>query len=273
MGGCLSNWNNNNITINISVDDKKNKKRDSSGVKAMEDMVNVITGKGELRQYTVPVAASQVLHSDTPSSSSSSSSTTDNNDVGWFLCNSDSLYYEEYIKALDVEEELEGGQIYFLLPAAKLDYPLTASDMAALAVKASLALQHATSTSTITSSKHQHRKIHHHKQQQQQQRNISSKKNNNNKARISPYFLLAAADDGDHEQQNQFTLSSSSSMMRKHDQSLSNNKSSSSKAHLGVSKSVRKLQRYSSTRAKLAVRSFRLRLTTIYEGSVLQFYS
>lgn len=33
--------------------------------------------------------------------------------------------------------------------------------------------------------------------------------------------------------------------------------------------SVRKLQRYASRRAKLAVRSFKLRLTTIYEGTIL----
>lgn len=40
---------------------------------------------------------------------------------------------------------------------------------------------------------------------------------------------------------------------------------------LGISRtgSVRRLQRLTSKRAKMAVRSFRLKLTTIYEGTIL----
>ncbi|KAG6706961.1 hypothetical protein I3842_06G008800 [Carya illinoinensis] len=58
-----------------------------------------------------------------------------------FVCNSDRLYYDDYIPALDGAEELLANQIYFVLPASKLQQQLTASDMAALAVKASVALQ------------------------------------------------------------------------------------------------------------------------------------
>ncbi|CAI0398766.1 unnamed protein product [Linum tenue] len=56
-----------------------------------------------------------------------------------------------------------------------------------------------------------------------------------------------------------------------HDSNLTvgDNNSSSRAKPLPRSGSIRKLQRYASRRAKLAVRSFRLRLATVYEGTVL----
>lgn len=91
---------------------------------------NVITTDGELRQFPTPITVSQVLVQLQLSSSSSS----------FFICNSDSLYYDENIPALNSTEELQSGQIYFILANSKLNYPLSASDMAALAVKASKAI-------------------------------------------------------------------------------------------------------------------------------------
>ncbi|GFY86345.1 hypothetical protein Acr_04g0010830 [Actinidia rufa] len=96
---------------------------------------SVISVNGDLRQYTLPVAASQVLR-DASSSSGKS-----------FVCNSDGLSYNEYIEAMDEEEQLQEDHIYFLLPASRLQYRVAASDMAALAVKAALALHKSSSNS------------------------------------------------------------------------------------------------------------------------------
>lgn len=85
----------------------------------------VITVAGDLREYSTPAATSDVLGTDSPACC---------------LCSSDRLFCNEYIPALDPEELLQPGQIYFVLPAAKLRYPLSGEDMAALAVKASSAL-------------------------------------------------------------------------------------------------------------------------------------
>lgn len=171
---------------------------------------NVISSTGEMRQFSIPAKVSQVLFS-APS---------------FFICNSDRLYFDDYITPLDPEDELEAGQIYFLLPTNKLHYRLSASDMAALAVKASLALQ------TI--------------------KRISA-----SKSRISPVIFHQS--DQHHSHSGDTTISNFS-------------KGASSSSSM-ISRPARKLKRYSSRRAKMAVRSFRLRLMTIHEGSVLgSFY-
>ncbi|KAL2242343.1 uncharacterized protein LOC105158850 [Sesamum indicum] len=148
----------------------------------------------------------------------------------FFVCSSDGLYFDDYIPSLDAEDELESAQIYFVLPVAKLQHRLAAADMAALAVKASAAL-------------------------------TASDRRRSRKARISP--VLAAEED---PQSNHQILNKISPLSGK-----SGSKGSSSSSGLGISRSgsMRKLQRNSSRRAKLAVRSFKLRLTTINEGSVL----
>lgn len=168
----------------------------------------LISHHGELREYPPPVTVSQVLLLE---SSTATSPTC-------FVCNSDSLYYDDYIPAMNADDELEPGQIYFIVDASKLRYRLTASDMAALAVKASIALQH-----------HSRKTGRHHR---------------NHRSRISPVLEGNRRDEV--------------GAMRK-----------TSMERPAGSGSVRKLQRYSSQRARKAARSFRLRLTTIYEGSVL----
>lgn len=57
-----------------------------------------------------------------------------------FLCSADSLYLDKHIPALAPDFVLEHDQIYFVMPNAKLGYPLPGSDMAALAIKAGAAL-------------------------------------------------------------------------------------------------------------------------------------
>ncbi|XP_042400790.1 uncharacterized protein LOC121990788 [Zingiber officinale] len=57
-----------------------------------------------------------------------------------FICSSDELYCNAKIPALTAADPLRPGHLYFLLPLSKLEYPLSGSDMAALAVRASVAL-------------------------------------------------------------------------------------------------------------------------------------
>ncbi|KAH0759455.1 hypothetical protein KY290_022948 [Solanum tuberosum] len=174
----------------------------------------VISINGELRQYSVPINVSQVLQSDISSDHASS-----------FLCSSDRLYFDDFIPSLDSQYQLLPGQIYFMLPASKLKYRLSASDMAALAVKASAALE------DLNKNKN--------KNKSRKSRKIMSKK------RISP-MLLQVEEDDYTQTKNKSTVGLGISMR---------------------SASVRKLQRLSSRRAKMAVRSFR-KLITIQEGFV-----
>jgi hypothetical protein len=59
----------------------------------------------------------------------------------FFVCSADALYFDADVPALGADELLRPGQIYFVLPAAMLGRPLSAADMAALAVRASQALK------------------------------------------------------------------------------------------------------------------------------------
>ncbi|KAE8680338.1 hypothetical protein F3Y22_tig00111392pilonHSYRG00672 [Hibiscus syriacus] len=163
----------------------------------------VVSINGDLHKYSLPVFVSQVLHAEAPPSI--------------FLCNSDSLSYDEYIPALDVDHQLQANQIYFVLPVSKLQNRLASTDMAALAVKASLA--------------------------------IKNDSNRRNKSRISPVMVVAAAESVPGDKSFAKAQPQQPAMSR--------------------SRSIRKFQRYTSRRAKLTVRSFKLRLSTIYEGSVL----
>ena len=168
----------------------------------------VISTKGELRQYPTPIFVSEVLQFEKPS---------------FFVCNSDNLYQDQDIPCLDSEDELDAGQIYFILPKTMLARRLSASDMASLAVKASLALD---SNSNLT--------------------HVKNKKNN--KARISPMVLMETSQINVVVEEEE-------------------NKQNYKNAGLRVSKSrsIRKMPR--SKRARLAARSFRLKLSTIYENA------
>ncbi|GKV33338.1 hypothetical protein SLEP1_g41861 [Rubroshorea leprosula] len=177
---------------------------------ATSPSAQVVSIHGELHEYGLPVFVSQVLQSEGANPSSSSSN-------GVFLCNSDQLCYDECIPALDFDKQLQPNQIYFVLPFSKLKQRISSKDMAALAVKASVAIQ-----------------------------NAAKKDSKRNKARISPVLPVSQTDIEPIKI-----------------------KPAPPPPVLSRSSSVRKLQRYTSRRAKLAVRSFRLRLSTIYEGSVL----
>ncbi|KAM7259902.1 hypothetical protein ACFE04_008706 [Oxalis oulophora] len=185
----------------------------------------VVSITGALKDYTVPITVSSVIESEV-----SNINSPDN----YFICNSDRLYYDDYIPALNVNEELIANQIYFILPKSKLQNKLSASDMAALAVKASVALQNA------------------------------SKKDSNRrkKARISPILLVNTQHtasfypDADNCYEDEKTIDKRNTLQ------------SFVPITISRSSSVKRLQKYTSKRAKLAVRSFRMRLSTIYEDSV-----
>lgn len=185
---------------------------------------NVITLNGQLRQFPVPLTVSQLfLQLDSESESKSKSESE------YFICNSDSLYYDEYMQAMDLTEELQSGQIYFILPNSRLHYPLSASDMAALAVKASAAISSTNKNSQRSS-----------------------------KSQITPIDLSI-----------QSPISEGATNIRK--KNYSGDKQAGGGLGISTCGSMRKIQRYSTRRAKLAARSFR-RLTTIDEASDLQAY-
>lgn len=201
----------------------------SGDSRSSQPSAKIISLNGALRQHPLPANVSHVLEAERSSSSSSSC----------FVCNSDALYYDDFIPALDPDHELQADQIYFVLPASRLQKRLTASDMAALAVKASVALQNASSGNGVR----------------------------RKKSRISPVLVV-----------NQSVPLKSSEVDRDSEgiddgyaPKWAKKAPSANGAAGGLSRagSVRKLQRYTSKRAKWAVRSFRLRLSTIYEGAVL----
>ncbi|KAM3758976.1 hypothetical protein ACB098_01G085700 [Castanea mollissima] len=187
----------------------------------------VISTNGILREYPVPINVSQLLESEDCLCSS------------YFVCNSDRLYYEDYIPVLDLNVELEADQIYFVLPVSKLQQRLTASDMAALAVKASVAIQNA-------STKDGYRR---------------------KKSRISPVLLVnRSASSENYSKINDYGFEYNSNM-NKPLVVDAKTLGVAGAGKLSRAGSVRKLQRFTSKRAKLAVRSFRLRLSTIHEGT------
>uniref|UniRef100_A0A0E0KIU5 Uncharacterized protein n=1 Tax=Oryza punctata TaxID=4537 RepID=A0A0E0KIU5_ORYPU len=58
----------------------------------------------------------------------------------WFLCSADGLELGAAVAAVCGDEELQPGQLYFVLPTTMRRRPLQAEEMAALAVRASAAL-------------------------------------------------------------------------------------------------------------------------------------
>ncbi|KAL3514913.1 hypothetical protein ACH5RR_027630 [Cinchona calisaya] len=185
---------------------------------------NVITVAGHLRQYSIPVTVSQVLESLAVETTTTSSA------LPFFLCNSDCLYFDEYIPALGPHHQLQPAQIYFVLPLSKLPYKLIASDMAALAVKASLAIQTHNNNNDII---------------------IPSR---NKKARISPVLLPEQEDQQRPPPQhpsNNLNINSSNNKLMKHRHEQSR-----------LSSSSRRMPKVAASRT-------RIRLTTISEGSLL----
>ncbi|XP_022861070.1 uncharacterized protein LOC111381512 [Olea europaea var. sylvestris] len=79
---------------------------------------------GELEEFPCPIKVSNLLEQ--------------NPDC--FICNSDEMGFGEFVSAIDGDEELQPGELYFELPLKWLSHRLQVEDMASLAVKASVAL-------------------------------------------------------------------------------------------------------------------------------------
>ena len=85
----------------------------------------VILMDGSYYQFSGPAKAQQILR-ESPDD---------------FICNSDCLYIGQKMRELLPFDELEMGQIYFLLPRKKLQFVVSESDMACLLYKANSALK------------------------------------------------------------------------------------------------------------------------------------
>ncbi|PSS29393.1 Mitochondrial fission regulator like [Actinidia chinensis var. chinensis] len=57
-----------------------------------------------------------------------------------FLCSSETMFIGSHVPHVTDDEELQLGQIYFLMPISKSQTPLSLQDLCALAIKASTAL-------------------------------------------------------------------------------------------------------------------------------------
>ncbi|KAK9112338.1 hypothetical protein Scep_019857 [Stephania cephalantha] len=179
------------------------------------ETAKVISVSGSLREYPNYVTVSQALEAEPTTSTA-------------FLCNSDNLYYDEFVQPLDSDDYLEVGQIYFVLPKARLQKRLTASDMAALAVKASVALSGAGLNNKSGGGK--------------------GLFGRNRKIKVLPVLEVKERVGGE-ELEKRYDDEKMMVMMRR-------------------SGSVKKLKRSASRRVKFVYRSFKVRLSTIHEGTV-----
>ncbi|KAK1287737.1 hypothetical protein QJS10_CPB19g00919 [Acorus calamus] len=100
----------------------------STTVETDPPTAKIVSLDGSLKEFSVPVEASHALKGE------------DDGDT-CFLCSSDKLYYEECAMEMRPDEFLEVGQIYFVLSDEYRRRVLTSSDMVALAVKASSAME------------------------------------------------------------------------------------------------------------------------------------
>ncbi|KAG2724640.1 hypothetical protein I3843_01G026600 [Carya illinoinensis] len=99
------------------------------GICSSSSSTDVATAKlvlqdGRLQEFSYPVKVSYLLQKNPTC----------------FICNADEMDFDDVLLAVNDDEELQVGQLYFALPLSKLKHPLQPEEMAALAVKASSAL-------------------------------------------------------------------------------------------------------------------------------------
>ncbi|XP_065875290.1 uncharacterized protein [Euphorbia lathyris] len=99
------------------------------GICSSCDSTHVATAKlilqdGRLQEFSYPIKVSYVLQKNPT----------------YFICNADEMDFDDVLSAINDDEELQPGQLYFALPLNRLKHPLQPEEMAALAVKASSAL-------------------------------------------------------------------------------------------------------------------------------------
>lgn len=84
----------------------------------------IIHLNGRLEEFNQPIIACHVLSQHT----------------NCFLASSESMYVDSIAPPIPYDEELELGQIYFLLPLSQAHKVLSLEDLCGLAIKASIAL-------------------------------------------------------------------------------------------------------------------------------------
>nr|XP_043620037.1 uncharacterized protein LOC122591873 [Erigeron canadensis] len=90
-------------------------------------VINSIDGK--LQEYRQPIKARHVLSDQLP------------NNTNYFLCNSEDMFVNCHVPHVPEDEDLQLGQIYFLMPVSKSLKPISLQELCVLAIKASLALK------------------------------------------------------------------------------------------------------------------------------------
>lgn len=96
--------------------------------------VKIIHPDGGLQELTHTVKASQIL-THNPNS---------------FLCCSESMHIDKLATPIPSEEDLQLGQIYFLIPLSQSKAPLSLQELCSLAIKASTALSNAKRSGTLS---------------------------------------------------------------------------------------------------------------------------
>ncbi|ESQ45453.1 hypothetical protein EUTSA_v10010783mg [Eutrema salsugineum] len=96
----------------------------SSSESRRTETAKLILPDGTLQEFSSPVKVWQILQKNPTS----------------FVCNSDDMDFDDAVLAVGGSEDLQPGELYFVLPLTWLNHPLRAEQMAALAVKASSAL-------------------------------------------------------------------------------------------------------------------------------------
>ncbi|KAI9123378.1 hypothetical protein K1719_004678 [Acacia pycnantha] len=94
--------------------------------------VSIVHFDGKLQQWKQPLKAEYVL----------------SQNPNCFICSSDSMYIGSLLPHVDRSEELQVGQIYFLMPLSKSHIPLSFQELGALAIKAHKALNHSVNKSS-----------------------------------------------------------------------------------------------------------------------------
>uniref|UniRef100_A0A0D9VYS8 Uncharacterized protein n=1 Tax=Leersia perrieri TaxID=77586 RepID=A0A0D9VYS8_9ORYZ len=97
----------------------------------------VLADDGALRRFPGGTRASQAVKAASAAAGGGGSSPSS---AAWFLCSADGLELGAAVAAVAGDEELQPGQLYFVLPSSMRRRPLQAEEMAALAVRASAAL-------------------------------------------------------------------------------------------------------------------------------------
>ncbi|KAJ0010841.1 hypothetical protein Pint_34558 [Pistacia integerrima] len=91
------------------------------GLKWSSSTAKIIHLDGRLQEFNQPTKASYVLYQNPKC----------------FICNSELMYIDSHLPHMAAEEELQLGQIYFLMPLTKSHLPFSLQELCKLAIKAS----------------------------------------------------------------------------------------------------------------------------------------